>query len=172
MIDKYVLMCQDVPVGDLIYDTNNKQFSFNKYDSIQNRKYLPIGMYSYKNWNINYKPAHKDIVFWLEDRIVPKERANIDEILQAMGLIDYDFWELCRRTRAMCLEDYFWLSKGEKYEEVHMRYLAENDSIYKTPIPFKVAPYPSDYIIIDGNKVQKNITYGEILPYCAKKSGN
>ena len=162
MIDKYTLMCQDVPVGDLIYDTNNKQFSFNKYDSIQDRKYLPIGMYSYKNWNIDYKPTHKDIVFWLEDRVVPKERANIDEILEVMGLIEYDFWELCRRTRAMCLEDYFWLSKGEKYQEVHMRYLAENDSIYKTPIPFKAVPYPSEYKIIDGNKVQKNITYGEI----------
>ena len=80
MIDRYMLMCQDVPVGDLIYDTNNKQFSFNKYDSIQDRKYLPIGMYSYKNWNLDYKPTHKDIVFWLEDRVVPKERANIDEI--------------------------------------------------------------------------------------------
>ncbi|MGH4123328.1 MAG: hypothetical protein ACREV6_10425 [Clostridium sp.] len=45
--------------------------------------------------------SHDDIVFWLEDRVVPKERANIDEILKAMGLIDYDFWQLCRKTRAM-----------------------------------------------------------------------
>lgn len=157
MIDKYILMCKDVPVGDLIYDTNTKEFSFVKYDEITERKYLPLGMYSYKNWNIDYKPSHDDIVFWLEDRVVPKERANIDEILKVMGLIDYDFWELCRRTRAMCMEDYFWLSKGEKYEGVHIRYLAENNRIEETPIPFDVEEYPVEYKVI-GNKIVKNIT--------------
>lgn len=129
MIDKYILMCKDIPVGDFTYDTNTKKFSFVKYDEIIDRRYLPLGMYSYKNWNVDYKPTHDDIVFWLEDRVVPKERANIDEILNAMGLIYYDFWELCRRTRAMCLEDYFWLSKGEKYKDVHLRYLAEHNRI-------------------------------------------
>lgn len=162
MIDKYILMCKNISVGDFCYDTNTKKFSFVKYDEITNRKFLPLGMYSYENWNVDYKPSHDDIVFWLEDRVVPKERANIDEILKAMGLIDYDFWELCRRTRAMCLEDYFWLSKGEKYEEVHIRYLAEHNRINETPIPFEVVPYPSEYKIIHGSKIQRNITYGEI----------
>lgn len=157
MIDKYILMFKDVPVGDLIYDINTKKFNFIKYDEITDRKYLPLGMYSYKNWNVEYKPSHDDIVFWLEDRVVPKERANIDEILKVMGLIDYDFWELCRRTRAMCMEDYFWLSKGEKYEEVHIRYLAENNRINETPIPFEVEEYPAEYKVI-GNKIIKNIT--------------
>jgi hypothetical protein len=161
MIDKYTLMSKDIPVGDLIYDTNTKKFSFLKYDEITDRKYLPLGMYSYKNWNVYYKPSHDDIVFWLEDRVVPKERANIDEILKVMGLIDYDFWELCRRTRAMCMEDYFWLSKGEKYEDVHIRYLAENNRIEETPIPFEVVDYPSEYKIVDNNVI-RNITYGDI----------
>jgi hypothetical protein len=162
MIDKYILMCKDIPSGDLIYDTNTREFSFMKYDEITERKYLPLGMYSYKNWNVDYKPSHDDIVFWLEDRVVPKERANIDEILKVMGLIDYDFWQLCRKTRAMCLEDYFWLSKGEKYEEVHLRYLAEQNRINETPIPFKAEAYPSEFKILDNNKVIKNITYGKI----------
>lgn len=157
MIDKYILMFKDVPVGDFTYDTNAKKFSFQKYDEIVDRKYLPLGMYSYKNWNVEYKPSHDDIVFWLEDRVVPKERANIDEILKVMGLIDYDFWELCRRTRAMCMEDYFWLSKGEKYEQVHIRYLAEHNRINETPIPFQVDEYPAEYKVI-GNKIVKNIT--------------
>lgn len=161
MIDKYVLMYQDIKVGDFIYDTNTKKFSFKKYDNITNRQYLPLGMYSYKNWNVDYKPTNEDIVFWLEDRVVPKERANINDILKAMGLIDYDFWELCRRTRAMCMEDYFWLSKGEKYEDVHIRYLAEHNRMNETPIPFEAKPYPSEFVIID-NKVIKNITQGVI----------
>lgn len=157
MIDNYMLMFKDVPVGDLSYDTNTRKFNFVKYDEIIDRKYLPLGMYSYKNWNIDYKPSHDDIVFWLEDRVVPKERQNIDEILKVMGLIDYDFWELCRRTRAMCMEDYFWLSKGEMYEEVHIRYLAEHNRINETPIPFEVEEYPVEYKII-GNKIVRNIT--------------
>ncbi len=158
MLDKYILKYKDVSVGNLIYDTNIKKFTFTKYDEILDRQYLPLGMYSYENWNINYKPSHEDIVFWLEDRVVPKERANIDEILKVMGLIDYDFWELCRRTRAMCMEDYFWLSKGEIYEEVHIRYLAEDNRINETPIPFEVQDYPSEFIILENNKVVRNIT--------------
>ena len=155
MLDKYILMHRDVPVGDLTYDTSKKKFTFEKYDSINDRNHLPLGMYSFENWNIDYKPNHDDIVFWLEDRVVPKERANIDEILKVMGLIDYDFWELCRRTRAMCMEDYFWLSKGEKYEEVHMRYLAENNRLYDTPIPFEVEDYEPEYKIVN-NRLVKN----------------
>ncbi|WP_461206325.1 hypothetical protein [Clostridium sp. DL1XJH146] len=162
MIDKYILMCADIQVGDLTYDTNTRKFFFSKYDNIEEKKYLPLGMYTYKNWNINYKPTHEDIMFWLEDRVVPKERANIDEILKVMGLIDYDFWELCRRTRAMCMEDYFWLSKGEKYEEVHMRYLSENNRIYETPIPFDAVPYPAEYKIV-GNKVVRNLDNNSII---------
>lgn len=75
-----------------------------------------------------------------------------------MGLIDYDFWELCRRTRAMCMEDYFWLSKGERYEDVHIRYLAENNRIAETPIPFEAQDYPSEFKILENNKVVRNIT--------------
>lgn len=155
MIDQYVLMHKDVPVGDLRYNTSTKKFTFNKYDYIKDKYHLPLGMYSLKDWNIDYKPTHEDIVFWLEDRVVPKERANIDEILKVMGLIDYDFWEICRRTRAMYMEDYFWLSKGEKYEDVHIRYLAQNDRLYEIPIPFKVEEYEPEYKIV-GDRLIKN----------------
>lgn len=157
MIDKYVLMCKDIPVGDFIYDTNTKQFNFIKYAKIRERKYLPLGTYSYENWNVDYKPLNEDIIFWLEDRVVPKERANIDEILKVMGLIDYDFWELCRRTRAMCMEDYFWISKGEKFQEVHIRYLAEHNRINETPIPFAIEDYPNEFKILN-NKIVFNKT--------------
>ncbi|AIY79994.1 hypothetical protein FDC58_11985 [Clostridium botulinum] len=60
------------------------------------------------------------------------------------------------------MEDYFWLSKGDTYEKVHMRYLAENNRIDETPIPFEAVPYPNEFKILDNNKVVKNITYGEI----------
>lgn len=155
MIDKYILMHKDVEVGDLIYDTATKRFIFNLYHNIKDINHLPLGMYSYKNWNIEYKPTHEDIVFWLEDRVVPKERANIDEILRVMGLIEYDFWELCRRTRAMCMEDYFWLSKGEKFEDVHIRYLSEHNRLHETPIPFKVEEYEPEYKVV-GERLIKN----------------
>ena len=53
------------------------------------------------------------------------------------------------------MEDYFWLGKGEKYEEVHIRYLAEHNRINETPIPFEVKEYPAEYKVI-GNKIVKN----------------
>ncbi len=157
MIDRYILMDKDLEVGELTYNVADKKFSFNRYENVTNRTHLPLGMYSYINWNHNYKPTHDDIVFWLSDRVVPKERQNIDEILRVMGLIDYDMWELCRRTRAMCMEDYFWLSKGEKFEEVHIRYLSEHGRIKETPIPFPVEEYPQEYIVTKDGKITKNL---------------
>ncbi|MEG0672187.1 MAG: hypothetical protein RSA29_14790 [Clostridium sp.] len=155
MIDKYVLMCKDTPVGDLTYDTAKKEFVFEKYSNIDNRKYLPLGMYSYMNWNLEYIPTSDDIKFWIQERVVPEERQNIDEILKAIGLIYYDSWEICRRTRGMCMEDYFWLSKGEKYEDVHMRYLSEQGRIKETPIPFYAENYPPEFKIV-GDRIIRN----------------
>ncbi|WP_253197440.1 hypothetical protein [Clostridium algidicarnis] len=141
MIDKYVLMYKDTEVGDLIYDISSKRFVFEIYKNINHRKYLPLGMYSYENWNIDY---------------VPKERQNIDDILASLGLLYYDFWEGCRKTRAMCMEDYFWLSKGERYEDVHIRYLSEHGRINETPIPFYSEAYPAEFkIVVD--RVERNL---------------
>ncbi|SUY48106.1 Uncharacterised protein [Clostridium putrefaciens] len=156
MIDKYVLMYKDTEVGDLIYDISSKRFVFKIYKNIDHRKYLPLGMYSYENWNIDYVPTNEDIVFWLEDRVVPKERQNIDDILASLGLLYYDFWEVCRKTRAMCMEDYFWLSKGERYEDVHIRYLSEHGRINETPIPFYSDPYPAEFKIV-GDRIERNL---------------
>lgn len=141
MIDKYVLMCKDIEVGDLIYDISSKRFVFEIYKNINHRKYLPLGMYSYENWNIDY---------------VPKERQNIDDILASLGLLYYDFWEVCRKTRAMCMEDYFWLSKGERYEDVHIRYLSEHGRINETPIPFYSEAYPAEFKIV-GDRIERNL---------------
>lgn len=155
MIDKFVLMCKNVEVGDFTYDTVKKEFKFEKYENIDNRKYLPLGMYSYLNWNLEYIPTSDDIKFWIEERVMPKERQNVDEVLKAIGLLYYDAWEICRRTRAMCMEDYFWISKGEIYEEVHMRYLSERNRVRETPIPFHVENYPPEYSIV-GDRIIKN----------------
>jgi hypothetical protein len=46
----------------------------------------------------------------------------------------------------------------ETYEEVHIRYLAEDNRINETPIPFEVQDYPSEFLILDNNKVVRNIT--------------
>ena len=57
----------------------------------------------------------------------------------------------------MCMEDYFWLSKGEKYEDVHIRYLSEHGRLEETPIPFKAENYPREYIINSNGKIVKEI---------------
>ncbi|WP_181246085.1 MULTISPECIES: hypothetical protein [Clostridium] len=43
------------------------------------------------------------------------------------------------------MKNYFWFSKGERYEEIHIRYLVENNRIDETQIPFVVQYYPSEF---------------------------
>lgn len=73
MLDKYNLMHRDVPVGDLTYDTSKKKFTFEEYDSIKDRNHLPLGIYSFENWNIDYKVNNDDIAFCLEIELYPRK---------------------------------------------------------------------------------------------------
>lgn len=50
-----------------------------------------------------------DTVIWAKKRVFPKERVDCARLLAAMGLAEYDGWEIVRRTGACLMEDPFWL---------------------------------------------------------------
>lgn len=75
----------------------------------------------------NYKPQHENVLYWIEDRVMPPNRDGIDHILDKMGLNFYDAWTICKANKGMSLEDYWWLNNGEdEYEKFHIRYLIES----------------------------------------------
>lgn len=127
MLEKFTLMCKDVEVGIVEYDTVKEKFSFTLNKNINNTKYLPPVLYDYRNLSLDYRPQHENVLWWVEDRVMPPDRDAVDHILDLMGLPVYDAWEICKANKGMTLDDYWWLRENdEKYEDCHIRYLIES----------------------------------------------
>lgn len=46
---------------------------------------------------------------WVEDRVVPNDRVDIEDVLSLMSLKEYDFFAMAQKTRANLMEDDFWV---------------------------------------------------------------
>lgn len=60
----------------------------------------------------------------LESRCIPRNRANISEILKIYGLSTYDVIEILKKTHGLSQNDYFWIKfEGENisYDDVKIR---------------------------------------------------
>lgn len=127
MLENYTLMYKNIEVGNISYNQDKDEFSFKLNEEIKDTKYLPPILYDYTNLSLDYKPTHENILWWIEDRIMPPERDAIDHILDKMGLSIYNPWTIVKENKGMTLEDYWWIRKdNEKYEQCHIRYLLEN----------------------------------------------
>lgn len=127
MLENYTLMYKNIEVGNISYNQDKDEFSFELNEEIKDTKYLPPILYDYTNLSLDYKPTHENILLWIEDRIMPPERDAIDHILDKMGLSIYNPWTILKENKGMTLEDYWWIRKdNEKYEQCHIRYLLEN----------------------------------------------
>lgn len=49
------------------------------------------------------------VIVWAKKRIFPKDRVDCKDILEQMGLPDYNAGEIVKRTNARLMEDPFWL---------------------------------------------------------------
>lgn len=60
-----------------------------------------------------------DVVVWAKKRIFSRNRMDCKEILEMMGLPDYNAWEIVKRTNACLMEGPFWLrfSEDESFED-------------------------------------------------------
>ncbi|MBB6713941.1 hypothetical protein [Clostridium gasigenes] len=137
MLENYTLMYKDIEVGIISYNNKLDKFSFQLNKEIKNIKYLPPILYDYTNLSLDYKPCNENILWWIEDRVMPPDRDAVDHILNIMELPFYDAWEICKANKGMSLEDYWWLkSNNEIYEECHIRYLIESgkQTVFGIPV--------------------------------------
>lgn len=146
MEDKYILMNVDLPVGEITYNVDTRRFSYKCYSNIPREK-LPIGLYPVDHLDSNYKLSHEEILDWVEDRVMPPNRQLIQYQLHALGLAYYGAWDICRRTRGMCIEDSYWLSKdpsSEHYSDLHFIHLIQEGREDEIKIPFPAIVYPPE----------------------------
>lgn len=57
----------------------------------------------------NETPVWSDFTEFLEDRCVPRQRAGLNEYLDALGLDEYDPFEIVKRTSGRMAEDKQWI---------------------------------------------------------------
>ncbi len=61
----------------------------------------------------NRLPTWADLMAFLEERCVPRQREGIREYLDALGLDEYDPWEIIKRTQGRMAEDQQWIEVVE-----------------------------------------------------------
>lgn len=57
----------------------------------------------------NPAPTWEDLLFFLEERCVPRSRAGLREYLDAIGLAEYDPLEIIKKTGGRMAEDRQWI---------------------------------------------------------------
>ncbi len=67
---------------------------------------------------------------FLLDRIISKDRKDINNILARIGMREYDVFSIARSTRAFNLADKFWIAYSEK-EEYETTFIAVFRDLYK-----------------------------------------
>ena len=73
--------------------------------SVQNYTDDPVKM-AFGN---NFLPTWSDFQVFLEDRCVPRQRAGLREYLDAIGVIEYDPFEIILKTAGRMAEDNQWI---------------------------------------------------------------
>lgn len=120
MLEKYTLKYKDISVGILSYDTESRRFSCETINKTLDKfKYPPI-LFDYRYFDANHIPTNEEIIEFLEERTIPECRA--DKVLEMLGMDNYNVWEICKATRGVVADDYWWLAKdGDRYEDFHIR---------------------------------------------------
>ena len=120
MLEKYTLKYKDISVGILSYDTESRRFSYETINKTLDKfKYPPI-LFDYRYFDVNHIPTNEEIIEFLEERTIPECRA--DKVLEMLGMDNYNVWEICKATRGVVADDYWWLAKdGDIYEDFHIR---------------------------------------------------
>ena len=109
----YDFFDKDKKIGVLTIDLNsNNEYIFEL--DITDDSHLPWG-FSDREGNYISKERNKNlhrkiIKNWLEERVFPKERHNADELLEEIGLTEYDLVAVLKSTEAKSIYDDFWIN--------------------------------------------------------------
>lgn len=80
--------------------------------------------------DIRYKQPFNKIVSleyierFLEDRCIPRNRQNINEVLGNLGLENYDVIEILKKTHGVSFDDFWWIkfeNEGLNWKDVKVR---------------------------------------------------
>lgn len=75
----------------------------------------------------------REVRLWFRARVVPRNRINIDKVLQELGLSEYDQWTIIKMNNGQNLKDTLWIRTEEWQTFENTHYLG------KAGRPWKIA---------------------------------
>ena len=73
---------------------------------------------------VKNNPTINDLYDFFESRIFPRERADKDDLLELLGLKEYNPYEIVKKTHGLHYDDFRWIKfKGEsiEFEDIRLR---------------------------------------------------
>ena len=60
-------------------------------------------------FGVNEKPTYEDVLKFFESRTFPRNRVSINDILESMGLKEYDPYLMCKKLQGRTEQDNFYI---------------------------------------------------------------
>lgn len=101
------ILWKDTPIVDFKVEDGHTVY-IHPYP--ENEQYYPIEFRGTQGISMN------EINLFVEARIVPRERYNIVDLLQGMGLSEYKWEAILRYVHGLCTDDCYWFKfPGDTY---------------------------------------------------------
>jgi hypothetical protein len=103
MVDIVHVFCADEYLGDLKHDTNGDVYEyFPKSDTENQRKWF------FRTNADKGRDRFRETLY--DTRVFPENRVDARELLRELGLLEYNRWEIFKKSR-MISDDMFWISR-------------------------------------------------------------
>lgn len=109
------ILWKDLPIVDFKIERDKVFYVTPHYE---NERYFPIEFRNAQGISMD------EINMFCDARIVPRERFNIQDLLQAMGISEYRWEPIIRHVHGLCTDDCYWFRFPEEtftYDDVKIR---------------------------------------------------
>lgn len=113
-VKKFNIRDEKTVFGILTYDESKAKFTIDFFEGIDYRKTrAPMYVTEFAKHCVGTRLPQEFVDLWINDRIIPKERQNIDEILQDAGLTYYSPYGMLMACKGRCTFDKLYLEPIE-----------------------------------------------------------
>lgn len=111
MQEKYVILkkSEQGTIGQLVIEDNMAWINLNPN---LNEKVIPLHFRNSYHKNI-YRIDNKQVDKWIKTRIPPQYRQDISEVLQSLGLKEYDEYQIFKAYKGKSVRDDYYIEKAD-----------------------------------------------------------
>jgi len=108
-------MNKEKPMLKITWDTNTKEIISEHIGEWHPK--IPNSLYPERiTW--------KNLMSWMETRVVPRTRIGIEELLPKYGVKEYNPYAMCKKSHGISMADFIWIRFNDediKYADIKIR---------------------------------------------------